>query len=79
MKVGCDLFESKDLYLSAFLKAKGIELKDAVRQGSLVVFYFKKTRDLEKTVTGFFNGDETISANKFVGSIKDLKSLVHNI
>jgi len=74
-----ELFSTRDFYLSAFLKTKDIKLVRTVRQGRITIFYFNNENGLEQLITSFYANGEEVNANRFVNSIRDLKSLVHNI
>ena len=74
-----NVFKTKDLYLASFLKARGIKLLKVEKFGSIATFHFENKDGMEKIITGFFNNKELVNANRLIGSIRDLKSLVHNI
>jgi len=69
-------FETKDLYLSAYLKAKGLSLADTRRDGSRVFFIFEDKEKAENLLKEFFNGGR-VSVSLFVKAISDLKTLIH--
>lgn len=69
---------TSDLYLSAFLKARGLKLVDKKREGSRVVFIFQDRQDRETLIREFFN-DGLVSITALKGAIQDLKTLVFNI
>ena len=73
------LYKTQDLYLASFLKARGLKLVRIGRRGNVAVFYFKHTDDIARIVTSFYNGKELVNANNLIGSIRDLKSIVHNL
>ena len=79
MDIEEELYISRDLYLCAFLKARGIRLVKTVKQGKIATFHFERTEDLETLITGFYDNTEMVGANKFVESIKNLKALIYNI
>ena len=70
------LITDKDLIV--FLVAKGFEIKNIEkeknRNGSLV--YFKKTRELEKTILKFVNKTETINIGEYQTADKRVKTLL---
>ena len=72
------VFKTRDFYLACFLKAKDIKLIRTEKTGNIAIFHFE-SRKIEDLITGFYNDQEIISANKFINSIRDLKALVHNI
>ena len=71
-----DGFETKDLYLSAYLKAKGLSLVDTRRDGSRVFFVFENKEKAGDLLREFFNGGK-VSVSLFVKAISDLKTLIH--
>jgi len=48
-------YRTCDLYLAAFLKAKGIYLRRTTRQGGRVYFYFERDGNLEKFIQSYLN------------------------
>jgi hypothetical protein len=71
-----DRFETKDLYLSAYLKAKGLSLLDTRRDGSRVFFVFGDKEEAANLLKEFFNGGK-VSVSLFVKAISDLKTLIY--
>ena len=74
-----NMFETQDLYLASFLKARGLKLLRVVNNGCMAIFYFECKDNMDKVVTSFYSDRELVNANRLIGSIRDLKSLVHNI
>lgn len=74
-----NLFRTQDLYLSSFLMARGEVLIKVEKAGSIATFIFEKKKEMGKVVTSFYSNKELVNANKLISSIRDLKSLVHNI
>ncbi len=70
-------YETSDLYLSAFLKARGMRLKDKFRNGNKFVFIFDDRDDRKELIQEFFN-DGTVSITAFRNAIQDLKTMVFN-
>jgi hypothetical protein len=70
-------YETSDLYLSAFLKARGMRLKDKFRNGNKFVFIFDDRDDRKELIQEFFN-DGTVSITAFKNAIQDLKTMVFN-
>lgn len=70
------LITDKDLIV--FLVVKGFEIKNIEkeknRNRSLV--YFKKTRELEKTILKFVNKTETINIGEYQAADKMVKTLL---
>ena len=70
-------YRTSDLYLSAFLKARGMRLKDKFRNGNKFVFIFDDRDDRKELIQEFFN-DGTVSITAFKNAIQDLKTMVFN-
>jgi len=65
------------LYLSAFLKAKGMRLLDKRRDGEKFVFIFDDRADRQQLIREFFN-DGMVNITAFKNAIQDLKTMVFN-
>ena len=74
-----ETYQTSDLYLSAFLKAKGFHLFDKkYTEGKKVIFIFDDRKDREELVRQFFNGG-LVNITAFKSAIQDLKTMVFNI
>ena len=73
------IFRTQDLYLASLLMARGDKLMKVEKSGSIATFVFENKEEMERVVTSFYNNKEIVNANKLISSIRDLKSLVHNI
>jgi hypothetical protein len=76
------LYRTTDFYLACFLKVKGVKLIKAVGEPNKiksVIFMFEPVENLEQLINGFFNDSETVTANRFVNAIRDLKALSHTV
>lgn len=71
-------YSTSDIYLSAFLKAKGMRLQDKRRVGSKCHFIFQDRQDRELLIQDFFN-DGLVSITAFKNALQDLKTMVFNI
>ena len=71
-------FLTSDLYLSAFLKAKGLKLIDKKTEGKKVIFIFEDREDRNDLIGQFFN-DGLVNITAFKSAIQDLKTMVFNI
>ena len=70
-------YRTSDLYLSAFLKARGMRLKDKLRNGNKFVFIFDDRDDRKELIQEFFNNG-TVNITSFKNAIQDLKTMVFN-
>ena len=73
-----ETYATSDLYMSAFLKAKGLKLIDKKRSGQRFIFVFEDRGDRKELINQFFN-DGLVSITAFKNAIQDLKTLVFNI
>ena len=71
-------YATSDLYLSAYLKAKGLKLIDTRRAGNKFVFVFDDRDDRKELIMGFFNGG-LVSITAFKNALQDLKTMVFNV
>ena len=72
-----NIYRTSDLYLSAYLKAKGLRLLDKQRNGHKFVFMFDDRDDRKELIQEFFN-DGTVSITAFKNAIQDLKTMAFN-
>ena len=72
-------WETSDLYLAAFLVARGFELVTSERQGEgwRVVFVFRDDAHLAVVRQTWLTPDGMVVGHRFANAIKDLKGLVH--
>ncbi len=73
-----ETYKTSDLYLSAFLKAKGLKLTDKRRFGERVIFIFDDRADRRELIQEYFN-DGTVNITAFRGALQDLKTMVFNV
>jgi hypothetical protein len=71
-------YSTSDIYLSAFLKAKGMRLQDKRQIGNKCHFIFQDRQDRELLIQDFFN-DGLVNITAFKNALQDLKALVFNI
>jgi len=71
-------YKTSDLYLSAYLKAKGLRLIDKQKLGDKFVFIFDDRPDRKELIEEFFN-DGLVSITAFKNAIQDLKTMVFNV
>jgi len=71
-------YETTDLYLGCFLKARGLKLRDARRDGRRTTFVFDDRPDRAELIREFYN-DGTVRVNDFKNALQDLKAIVYNV
>lgn len=69
-KVGC-----KDLYLSAYIKSKGIPIEHVARKGKHFIFYFKESDTIRNLIDEYVKDTASINVKAFRNALRDLKSL----
>jgi hypothetical protein len=73
-----DTYMTSDLYLSAFLKAKGFKLITKKTEGKKVIFVFEDQENREVLIRQFFNGG-LVNITAFKSALQDLKVIVFNM
>lgn len=71
-------YETTDLYLGCFLKARGLKLRDARRDGRRTTFVFEDRPERPELIREFYN-DGTVRVNDFKNALQDLKAIVYNV
>ena len=72
-------YMTKDLYLAALLKAKGITIKRLESDTSPYYFIFENPETCKKIEEDYWNAGLEVNAKIYADSIKDLKGRVHSI
>ncbi len=67
-------YETNNLYLASYLKARGLTLAAVRKDGRRSRFAFEDTAERQQFVSDFFN-DKDIAG--FIHALKDLKSAIH--
>jgi len=71
-------YESTDLFLSAFLKTKGLRLIEVRKHGDRATFVFNDRDDRKALTQDFFNCG-SVRVSDFKNAIQDLKTLLFNV
>jgi hypothetical protein len=72
-----DRIATRDLQLSAYLIASGIELVDTTRSGSIVTFHFDGSEAAEQCRRAFINGSAVVNMRAYNMAQRSLLALVH--
>ena len=72
------VFETSDFYLACFLRYVGFDLTELRREGKRCVFVFRDKKERQANIMDFYNNKTTIHPLSFIGTIKDMKSIIHN-
>ena len=68
----------KDLYLSAFLRLKGVPLLSVERQGDRSIFYFQAGEETGGLVAEYISGKALVNPQVLRLSLRELKSIVRD-
>jgi len=72
--------EIGDLYLAVFIKSKyGLGMRVKKESDRCLFVFDGGERDCQELIASYYNGNDAVSANKFVRDLKDLKAMVHNM
>jgi hypothetical protein len=74
-----NVFETADFYLACFLRCVGYDLLDVKRDGRKSVFVFQDRPERRATTIAFYNDEGEVRPLSFVGAIKNMKALIHNV
>jgi len=70
-------YRTRDLYLSAYLKAVGVPFLGSQRISGNVLFIFENREDLRSLKDSFFNRSGQVSALDYADELRALKSLCY--
>ena len=68
-------YKTSDLYLSAFLKSKGVVLKNINKKNGKVIFIFQSKKDIRELINKYFN-DSNVGVLSYKAALKDLRSII---
>ena len=71
------MYKTSDLYLTAYLKAKGNKITKIDREVNKCFFNFEDNELLKSNKMRFFN-DGLISVTQYKNALQDLRVLIHN-
>lgn len=69
------LYETPDLYLAAFLKAKGTILKNSKKEKGRITFIFQDKGNIQDLIKDYFN-DSNVAVLTFKAALRDLRSII---
>lgn len=70
------IYQTRDIYLSAFLLLNHHKLIDTDCQGKIIYFSFKDSPSLQNLTLDYFSGQTQVEPLQFLESIKRLRHLV---
>lgn len=74
-KASVNSYKTSDLYLSAFLKSKGIILQGSIKKNGKVIFVFQDNGDIQDLINRYFN-DSDVGVLRYKAALRDLRSII---
>ena len=75
-----EVYSSKDLYISSYLKALAFPLHDATLDDrGRTIFHFEDTPELKVSLKKYYTGTALVSPSTFIESFKSLRSLAYSL
>jgi hypothetical protein len=71
-------YETTDLYLGCYLKARGLRLLNAERDGRRTTFVFEDCPERPGLIREFYS-EGMVRVNDFTHALQDLKAIVYNV
>jgi len=71
-------YRTRDLYLSAYLKAVGVPFRGTQKVSGDLLFIFDNREDLRELKASFFNRSGQVSALDYADELRALKSLCYS-
>lgn len=79
-KIQSRITSFKDLYISAYLKAKGFPLHNAdLDLNGRTIFHFLETPEISQALKDYYAGTALVSPSAFIESFKALRSLAYSL
>jgi negative regulator of genetic competence, sporulation and motility len=71
-------YATSDLYLSAYLKSRGMKITDKEIEGRRTTFIFEDVSNRADLIRDFYN-EGPVNITAFVHAIQDIKAIVFNL
>ena len=71
-------YSTSDLYLSAYLKSRGMKIIDRETEGRRTTFIFEDVPNRGELVKDFYN-QGPVNITDYVHAIQDIKAIVYNL
>jgi hypothetical protein len=71
-------YSTSDLYLSAFLKSRGMRLIDKKKEGNKFYFIFEDRAERKELINEYLN-DGSVNITAFKNAIQDIKTMMFNV
>ena len=68
-------YRTSDLYLSAFLKSKGIILQSTEKETGKVIFIFQNEGNIKDLINKYFN-DSDVGVLSYKAALRDLRTII---
>jgi len=72
------IYATSDLYLSAYLKSRGMRITDKEINGRRTTFIFEDIPNREELIRDFYNKGP-VNITDYVHAIQDIKAIVFNL
>lgn len=73
-------YKTTDMYLAAYLSAKGHEMLDVEKNKGRMTFVFNDhEQKMKQVVVKYYNGEGSVEPRFLIDAIKNMKSLTHNL
>lgn len=74
------IFTSKDLYLSSYLQAKGLQFANAtLDESGRTIFHFKNSESLNEALIAYYSGTALVNPSAFIECFKSLRALTYSM
>jgi hypothetical protein len=70
-------YQTSDLYLASYLKARGMRIVDTLRDGRRTTFVFSDQTDRRDLVRSFYD-DGTVRVCDYKNALNDLRAMIYN-
>jgi len=74
-----EIYETNNLYLSAYLYASGLQLSGYKQSGKSIYFCFSPKAKAERLVSDYFGGNIQVNPRELFARLHDLKDIVFSI
>ncbi|MBL7057810.1 hypothetical protein ISS03_00590 [Patescibacteria group bacterium] len=73
----CELYETKDRFLSALLLSLGLRLDQSYQEGGVTYFVFENKEECEDVIKKYYNNELMINPKTFVDAMQNIKHMIH--
>ena len=73
-----DTYTNRDIYLSSYLIAAGMQLKSYHKTSGITTFEFDNSEKLQDLIQDYYSMNAFVNAMQYGSAIKNLKSVIHS-